>query len=384
MDGHIDLPHRLRSSSENGQLTEDVSQRTAAGHFDYERARAGGLDAPFLSIYVPPSYQTSGGARGLADQLIDLVEQLARAHPQRFALATTPEQVRQNTLAGKVSLPLGIENGAALERDLGNVAHFRERGVSYITLTHSRDNAIGDSSYEDRHTHHGLSPFGVEVVREMNRTGILVDVSHVSDETFSDVLEHSRVPVIASHSSLRYFVPGFKRNLSDDMVRALGKNGGVVMINFGSEFLLPKANQVVLERWAAGKVFAEQNQLNRDIPEQRRRIEAHAEQSISMPYASVSDVAEHIDRVKRLAGVDHVGLGSDFDGLGDSLPRGLEDVSQYPNLLRELLARGYSEAELEKICSSNLFRVWQTALDFAQKQAEPAPPTAKDSDPSGE
>lgn len=372
VDGHIDVPYRLRASSNAGQLTEDVSGATSAGDFDYPRAKLGGLDAPFMSIYVPVTYQAKGGARMLAEGLIDMVEKMTLDHPDKFALAPTPDDVRRNSEAGKVSLPLGIENGAALEGRLENIARFRARGVSYITLTHSRDNDIGDSSYEELHTHGGLSPFGKRVVAEMNRVGIMIDVSHVSDATFFSAVEHSQTPVIASHSSLRHFVPGFQRNVSDAMLEALARRGGIIMVNFGSGFLLPNASAVSTKRRQAAAAFAEQHGLNRDKQEDRKRIDEHLAATLPMPYASVGDVADHIDRIKQLVGIDHVGLGSDFDGVGDSLPVGLKDVSQYPNLLRVLLERGYTEAELEKICSGNVFRVWQHALDFARAATAPA------------
>jgi membrane dipeptidase len=366
VDGHIDLPHRLRMSSVSGRLTEDVSVRTEAGHFDYPRARAGGLDAPFMSIYVPVTYEASGGARALADQLIDTVEQLTREHPSQFALAASPEAVRTNTAAGKISLPLGIENGTALEGRVENVLHFRRRGVSYITLTHSRNNALGGSSYDPVNAQKGLSTLGREVVLEMNKVGIMVDLSHASDATFFEAVRLSRAPVIASHSSLRHFVPGFQRNVSDALLEELAQHGGVVMINFGSEFLLPPANAVVLKRWQLAAEFAQKHGLNREKAADRKRIDDYLAATLPVPYARVQDVADHIDRVKRLVGIDHVGIGSDFDGLGDSLPSGLEDVSQYPNLIEVLLERGYTEPELEQICSGNVLRVWQQVLDLAQ------------------
>lgn len=366
VDGHVDLPYRLDMSSEDGRVTEDVSKRTARGDFDLVRAREGGLDAPFMSIYVSAAYQTSGGARKRADRLIDGVEELVRAHPAELAAARSPSEVRHNSALGKLSLPLGIENGAALEQELGAVRHFRERGVSYITLTHTKDNAIGDSSGDDRRTHGGLSEFGKKIVAEMNRAGVLIDVSHVSDETFTQVLAESRVPVIASHSSVRHFVPGFLRNASDAMIEALAQKGGLLMINFGSAFLTPESNAASNRQMREAAAFAERNQLNRLNKEHEKRIDAHAEAAVPMVFARVEDVADQIDYVKKLVGIDHVGLGSDFEGVGDSLPVGLKDVSQYPNLLRVLIERGYTESELEKLCSGNIFRVWQAALDYAR------------------
>ena len=209
------------------------------------------------------------------------------------------------------------------------------------------------------------------MVAELNRVGIMVDVSHVSDQAFLQAVELSQVPVIASHSALRHFVPGFERDVSDDMLKALAQKGGVIMINFGSTFLVAKSNAVGKKQWEASVAFAAKNGLNREKTADREKIEAHAQQAVPMVYASVEDVADHIDRAKSLVGVDHIGLGSDFDGVGDSLPVGLKDASEYPNLLRVLLERGYTKEDLEKICSGNLLRVWQAAITHAEQARGP-------------
>lgn len=371
VDGHIDLPYRLEMSSEGERLTEDVSERTSAGAFDYPRAREGGLDAAFMAIYVAPRYQ-GRGARARADRLIDGMEQLALRHPQRFALAASPSDVRRSAAQGKIALALGIENGAALEGQLSALEHFRKRRVSYITLTHIRDNALGDSANGSRR-HRGLSAFGKQAVREMNRVGIMVDVSHSSDEAVSDVLAESRVPVIASHSSARHFVPGFARNLSDRLLDALAEHGGVVMVNFGSAFLRPDSHAASDARMREAAAFAARQRLSRANKAHKRRIEAHAAAAAPMVYARVEDVADHIDYIKRRVGIAHVGLGSDFEGVGDTLPRELDDVSKYPNLIRVLLERGYTKSDLEQLCSGNILRVWQAALDYAAGRARPVP-----------
>jgi membrane dipeptidase len=367
VDGHVDLPYRLFGSKDaDGAITEDVSTRTEAGDFDAPRARAGGLDAPFMSIYIPASYQDSGGAKKLADELIDLVESIAAKHPDQFVTAASPDAVVAAHQAGKIALPMGIENGAALEGQLANVAHFHQRGIRYITLTHSKDNDLCDSSYAETRTHKGLSALGKQVVAEMNRVGIMVDISHVSDDAFMQVVELSKVPVIASHSSLRHFVPGFERNVDDAMLKALAKNGGVIMINFGSGFVDAGANAEGAERRKAAEEFSTANGLDSLEPEDRAKIKAHVAAMGPTKLATVAAVADHIMRVIELVGVDHVGLGSDFDGVGPTLPVGLEDVSKYPALLSELLARGVSEADLEKICGGNALRVWRAAEAFAR------------------
>jgi membrane dipeptidase len=258
-----------------------------------------------------------------------------------------------------------MENGAPIMDDLKNVQYWHDRGIRYITLTHSRDNQICDSSYDTTRTWNGLSPFGRQVVEEMNRVGIMVDVSHVSDSTFYQVVRMTRAPVIASHSSCRAFTPGFERNMSDDMIRALGRNGGVIMINFGSSFLDGEVQtHQEKQREKLQALLAEKN-LKYSDEAAKPVIEQFRKENPGL-YADVQKVADHVDHVVQLAGVDHVGFGSDFDGVGDSLPTGLKDVSQYPNLIAELLRRGYSEEDVEKICYKNAFRVWRAVEKVAK------------------
>jgi membrane dipeptidase len=374
VDGHVDVPYRLREKlGPEGQPTEDISQRTASGDFDYPRAVEGGLDVPFMSIYVPAELQEKGGAKALADELIDMMEKIARQSPDKFAMAHSVAQARRNTQEGKVSFALGIENGAAIEDKLENVAHFHRRGVRYITLTHSKDNLLSDASYNaGKRTWNGLSPFGRQVVAEMNRLGILVDVSHLSDDAIRQAVEVSQVPVIASHSSCRHFTPGFARNISDELIQGMARKGGVVMINFGSSFLIPPASAYYDEFLKAVTAFGTERGLGPDHPEVAAFKETWLREH-PIPFARVEDVADHIDHVVKLVGIDHVGLGSDFDGVGDSLPIGLKDVSQYPNLFRVLLERGYSEADLEKLASGNVFRVWSEGeAHAARQQKEPS------------
>lgn len=369
LDGHVDVPYRLHEQSKVGVM-DDVSTRTTRGDFDLPRARAGGLDAPFFSIYTPSACEAAGTARVLANGLIDLVEGIVRAHPGELVLARTAGEVRAAAAQGRLAVLLGMENGSPLEGSLANLEHFFARGVRYITLCHGEDNHLCDSSYDTRRTHRGLSAFGREVVLRMNELGILVDVSHVSDDTFWQVIGLSRAPVIASHSSLRHFVPGFQRNLSDEMLRALAKNGGVVQINFGSGFLTERANAASLARWQAGQAFAEERGLSDAAPE----VEAFTREwdaAHPFPFADVSDVADHIERAVEVAGIDHVGLGSDFDGVGNTLPTGLKDVSDYPNLIAELLRRGYSKGDIEKICSGNVLRVMEAAERVARARRAP-------------
>jgi membrane dipeptidase len=367
VDGHVDLPYRLKVK--NFQLEREylgIPVSSKEGDFDFERARKGGLDAPFMAIYVPARKQLNPDmGKNLADSLIDMVQGIIKAHPDKFASAGSPSDVEANTKAGKVSLPMGMENGAPIGNDIANVLYFQERGIRYITLTHSRDNQICDSSYDTlKDTHNGLSPFGERVVREMNRVGIMVDISHVSDSTFYDVIKITSAPVIASHSSCRHFTPGFQRNMSDEMIRVLARNGGVIQINFGASFIdsVARSNSELLD--SLEKVLSEKGLTSVDsaaAPIIDQFVKDHRQL-----YSDVERVADHIDHVVKLVGIDYVGLGSDFDGVGDTLPIGLKDVSQYPNLIYILLKRGYTEDQIDKICSGNVFRVWNKVLDLSK------------------
>ncbi len=352
IDGHIDVPYRLQNTP------ADVTEATDGGDFDYPRAVAGGLNVPFMSIYTPASLEAEGGSYDLANELIDGVEAIVASAPDRFAIATSPDEVRQQFTEGLISLPLGMENGSPIEGSLDKLRHFHERGVRYVTLAHSLSNHLSDSSYDENRLWDGLSDFGVETVEEMNRLGIMVDVSHLSDAAFWDVMDVSAVPAIATHSSARHFTTGWERNMGDDMIVGLAENGGVIMINFGSAFVTAEANQYSMARWAARDAFVlEREDLSEDEAAEVFE-EIWAAEHGPYPYADLSDVLDHFDHVIALVGVDHVGIGSDYDGVGDSLPTGLKDVSTYPNLIRGLLERGYSEDDIRKILGENLLRVW--------------------------
>ncbi|MFQ5609868.1 MAG: dipeptidase, partial [Woeseiaceae bacterium] len=312
VDGHIDVPYRLHDQ------WEDVAEATESGDFDYPRARAGGLNAPFMSIYTEAELEAEGKSRALAEELIDMVTGIADAEPDKFAIAYTPADVRAHFEAGLISLPMGMENGAPIEGDLANLAHFFDRGIRYIMLTHSLSNHICDSSYDTERQWGGLSDFGREVVAEMNRLGIMIDISHVSDDAFWQVMELSDTPVIASHSSARHFTPGFERNMGDDMISALAEAGGVIMINFGSGFLTTEANEYSMRRWAASDAYKEEHpDFEEDTADEKFKALWEAEHG-PIPYADLNDVLDHIDHVVRIAGIDHVGIGSDYDGVGDS------------------------------------------------------------------
>lgn len=362
-DGHIDLPYHLKSMGFLDLKSTPDLVNGIKGNFDFPRAKEGGLDAPFMSIYIPAGLQKTGGSKELADSLINMVENICKKFPGQFALASSPNDVITNFNKGIISLPMGMENGSPIEDNLENVKYFFDRGIRYITLTHSKVNLICDSSYDKERKWNGLSPFGKEVVLEMNKQGIMVDVSHISDSTFYDVMELTDVPCIASHSSARKFTPGFERNMSDDMIKLLAKKNGVIQINFGSSFLTHTYGDKLAERDSLKKVYLAENNLTRK--DSLTKVFHDKWMKENDPYADVKVVADHIDHVVKIAGIDYVGLGSDYDGVGNSLPTGLKDVAGFPNLIEELLRRGYSEEDIEKVCSKNVFRVWNAVLDHA-------------------
>ena len=267
---------------------------------------------------------------------------------------------------GRIGLALGMENGSPINHKLENVQYFADRGIRYITLAHGLSNHISDSSYDENHQWDGLSPFGKEVVAEMNRVGVMVDISHVSDDAFYQVMELSKVPVIASHSSPRHFTPGWERNMSDDMIKALAKNGGVIQINFGSSFLTKKAmdwykvmdaeREKYLEAHGLDESSAEADQFSKDY-----RLEH------PFPFATLDELVQSFVHVIELVGAEHVGIGSDFDGVGDSLPENMKDVSYYPTLIEALLKREYSVDVIRGIMGGNLLRVWREVEAYSQK-----------------
>ena len=361
-DGHIDLPHRLKKG---GYLKKDeildITENTD-GDFDYPKSKRGGLDAPFMSIYIPVEFQESGGAKKLADSLIDIVIKITASFPDKFALANTPSEIKKNFLEGLISLPMGVENGAAIEKKLKNIDYFFNRGIRYMTLTHGKDNAICDSSYDSTKTWNGLSPFGKKVISRMNSVGMMIDISHVTDETFYQVIEISKTPVIASHSSPRKFTPGFKRNMSDAMIKELARSNGLILINFGSKFVNELSNKKFsdidrkVENWINKNKINDINKINKF----KNRIIIEEK-----PFANVEDVINAIDHVVNLVGIDYVGFGSDFDGLGNTLPYNLKSVADYPNIILGLLKKKYSEEHIEKICYKNLFRTWNEILGYS-------------------
>ncbi len=325
IDTHLDTPIQLYIQQDKNGFYEDITKKSSL-HFDFDRAVSGGLNVPFFVIFTPPSAEEKGTAFEMAKDLIRILEDIMNKNPGKFRLVKSPEEITNEK--NIMQVVYGMENGAPIESKLSNIKLFSDMGINYITLAHSKSNHISDSSYDENKNWGGLSPFGRKVVTEMNKQGVMIDISHVSDAAFYEVLRLTKTPVIASHSSLRHFVPGFERNVSDDMLRELAKNGGVIQICFGSEFIAEKKKYPNL-------------------------------------VVTVKDVADHIDRVKKLVGIDHVGIGSDYDGWRN-FPVGLEDTSTYPNLIKELLNRDYTKDEIEKVFGGNLLRVWREVKKFSE------------------
>jgi len=355
IDTHLDTPYEVRKKP------YDISVRAQKGQFDYVRARQGGLNAAFMVAYIPPEYEEKGGARALADQIIDEARGYVQKWPDKFVLAASPQEIRNQSDSGRITLVLAIENGSALEDDLKNLKYFYDRGARYMTLCHSKNNHLCDSSFDQGPKWHGLSPFGGQVVAEMNRLGMMIDVSHVSDDTFYQVIGLSKAPVVATHSACRHFTPGWQRNMSDEMIRLLASKGGVIQINFGSIFISPATNRQFVKLSEEVRQYVETHNLQ---GEEKTNYRKQRFEQAQFTRAHVSEVADHIDHVAKLVGIDHVGLGSDFDGI-EQVPEGLEDVSGYPNLIYELLKRGYTEEALKKICAENFLRVWTEVLQAA-------------------
>jgi membrane dipeptidase len=352
VDTHIDFPEVMIDQ------WLDATARQPKTNFDYVKAKEGGLLVPFMSIYTSSDLEGTGKSKQRAEAMIAVVRKMATTWPDDFALVTSPGEVRKLAKSGRILLAMGMENGSPIEGDIRNVGHFHALGIRYITLAHAKWNHLADGSYDTTRHWNGLSPFGVEVVGEMNRLGIMVDISHLTDSAAFHALRVTRAPVIASHSSCRTFTPGFERNISDDLIRAVAAGGGVVQVNFGSDFINDDIRRSSQQAFDAIEAHVRGARLQPDGKE-AKTWEAEYWKEHPRRHCTVAEVALHIDHIAKLVGVRYVGFGSDFDGVGDSLPIGLQDASGYPNLLAELLRLGYTAKEIEAISGGNLLRVWE-------------------------
>ncbi len=362
-DGHNDLPWRLRSEGDFGLTKFDLSRRLDSGQTDIPRLREGGVKAQFWSVYIPSEH--ANPARTVIEQ-IDLVHRMVERYPDAFELALSAADVERITAAGKIASLIGIEGGVAIENSLAQLRAFYALGARYMTLTHNTTLDWADAA-TDTPRHEGLSPFGERVVKEMNRLGMLVDISHVSPATMADALRVSEAPLIASHSSAFAICPS-PRNVPDEMLKLVKQNGGVVMVNFYSGFIVPESGKQMRAKLAELRVKYP------DRAERTKALEAwYMSEAAKFSRGSYRDVVAHIDHMVKVAGIDHVGIGSDFDGI-TMWPVGLEDVSSYPRITDELLRRGYSEADVHKILGGNVLRAFRQAGEVAKKLRATRPP----------
>ncbi|HEY3203461.1 MAG TPA: membrane dipeptidase [Thermoanaerobaculia bacterium] len=372
VDTHEDVPERLEKK------WVEISVRQSVGHVDIPRWREGGMTAPFLAAYVSADYAKSGGSAQKALELIDLIHRLVEAHPKDLLFADSVAGIRQAKRDGKIAVLIGIEGGHAIEDSLGALSAFYRLGARYMTLTHTNTNDWADSSgsfwsadFDPKkyRVHGGLTDFGRQVILEMNRLGMLVDVSHVSDDTIAQVLEVSKAPVFASHSSCRA-LSNIPRNLTDDQIRAIAAKGGVVMVNVSSMFIDQKAVDAYLAaKKALVPKIAEARERLKDDPKKRDEEIAKLLETIRSPRADWTLAVDHIERVLRIGGPGAAGLGTDFDGIEDP-PSGLEDVSKLPKITEELLRRGHSEEEVRGVLAENFLKFWDR-VEAAKKAIEP-------------
>jgi membrane dipeptidase len=352
IDTHNDVTTPMTNDDYDLSGAPPVPYRTSI-----DRMKEGGLSAEFFSLYIKPDYVQKGGAARRTLDMIDSVYRAVERHPNDLMFATSVADIRRAKKQGKIAALMGIEGGHAIEDSLPTLREFYRLGVRYMTLTWNNTNNWADAGRGEK-KHNGLSDFGSEVVREMNRLGMMVDVSHVSDKTMSDALDVSRAPIIASHSSARA-LSNVPRNIPDDLLKKIGDKGGVVQVNFYSVFV---DTQTVSPQSTArdARLKAEQDAINekyKEDPERRAEESDKLEAANPLPPLPISKLIDHIDHIVKVAGIDHVGIGADFDGAND-MPEGARDVSMLPNITYELLKRGYSEKDIRKVLGENLLRVF--------------------------
>jgi len=362
-DGHNDLPWRLRTEGDMALTKFDLSRRLGSGQTDIPRLREGGVKAQFWSVYIPSEHKNP--ARTVTEQ-IDLVHRMVDRYPDAFELAYTTDDIDRIVRSGKIASLIGIEGGVAIEDSLAQLRAFYTLGARYMTLTHNTTLNWAAAAV-DIPKHDGLTAFGEKVVKEMNRLGMLVDISHVSAATMADALRVSQAPIIASHSSAFAICPS-PRNVPDDILKVVKRNGGVVMVNFYSGFIVPESGK---------KMRAINQEIRAKYPEGPARAKAledwYKSEGLKLARGTYRDVVDHIDHIVKVAGIDHVGIGSDFDGI-TKWPVGLEDVSCYPRLTEELLNRGYTEADIHKILGGNILRAFRQAEQVAKRLRATTPP----------
>jgi membrane dipeptidase len=360
IDGHNDMPWEIRDKGSSDFSKLDISQPQPTLHTDIPRLRAGGVGAQFWSVWVPVDFGYRGTALASTLEQIELVKLMIAHYPDTFALALSTSDIERIHADGKIASLVGVEGGHCIEESLNVLEQLYNRGARYMTLTHS-DTLPWADSCTDENRHNGLTPFGEEVVRKMNRLGMLVDISHVSPDTMHDTLDITKAPVIFSHSSAQA-VAEHPRNVPDDVLKRIREQDGVVMVNFYSAFIVPKGAAMNVERMAIERKLREKYDADRVRDEMRRK-------ALLDPYprGTIHDLIDHIDHIAQVAGARHVGLGSDFDGVS-MLPEQLDDVSYYPYITQALLDRGYSDTDIQGILGGNLMRVFRAAEAYAAEQ----------------
>ncbi|MCA9186863.1 MAG: dipeptidase [Pirellulaceae bacterium] len=359
IDGHNDLPWAIRKEGMPSFQQFDIAQPKPQLQTDIPRLRSGGMGAQFWSVYVPSDTTKTGKALQTTLEQIDLVHRMIEHYPDTFELARTSHDIRRIRAEGRIASLIGVEGGHSIENSLNVLRRLHELGAAYMTLTHSDTLAWADSA-TDTSQHGGLTPFGEAVVREMNRLGMLVDISHVSVETMEDALRVSQAPIIFSHSSARALAD-HPRNVPDAILKQTAINGGVVLVNFYPTFIVPAA----VDRWKKRESMRNGLRVSLDDASIEQKL-ANWDTANPIPRGTILDVVDHIGHIAMVAGVDHVGIGSDFDGIG-AVPVGLEDVSHFPRITQLLLDRGFSESDIRKILGENVLRVMTRAEAVAKE-----------------
>jgi len=359
-DGHNDLPWALRTDFASSFDQANISGHVPKLHTDIPRLRQGNVGAQFWSVYVPASTINDGKALATTIEQIELVKGMVKRYPETFELARTVSDIERIQKQGKIASLMGVEGGHSIEDSIENLRRLHRLGAGYMTLTHSDTLAWADSA-TDEARHHGLTEFGAEIVQEMNRLGMLVDLSHVSDETMRDTLNVTTAPVIFSHSSARQ-IADHPRNVPDDILKQVKQNGGVVMVNFYSGFVHPESARKRANMFQVNRELRAKFPLEADYKAARKRWDTEH----PIEPGSVHDVVDHIDHIAKIAGIDHVGIGSDYDGI-TLVPTQLDDVSTYPVITQELLNRGYTAEQIHRFMSGNILRVMREAEAVASK-----------------
>jgi membrane dipeptidase len=362
VDGHNDLPWQFRSKKDLAFKTIDITRVQPKLHTDIPRLRDGGVGAQFWAAYVPASTGHDHSAVKMTLEQIDVIHRMIKAHPDFFAFAGSADDIERIHKEGKIASLIGVEGGHSIDNSLGVLRTFYMLGVRYMTLTHSETLDWADSA-TDTAKHHGLTEFGEQVVSEMNRLGMLVDISHVSAETMKHALRVTRAPLIASHSSA-FALANHPRNVPDDVLKLVAKNGGVVMVNFYPGFIVPEGARAAREMYQAARKLKEQYPKEEEF---ELAMEAWQKEHPMTNVGDVHTVCDHIEHIIKTAGIDHVGLGSDYDGI-NAVPRQLENVSCYPKITQELLNRGYNREQIIKVLGGNLLRVFRSVEEEAAKE----------------